>query len=116
MTPFASVAMLEKLALLKIALCSAPASSNGSSACLCAVLSVPLEATIRPLVSSSPIFKVFPPIAFACPAQRINYADSKLRCEQHFNRVLELKSGVWLLEEVCAVNKQSLHLIVDGIA
>src|SRR5471032_845661 len=34
MTPFASVAMLEKLALLKIALCSAPAFSNAASACL----------------------------------------------------------------------------------
>src|SRR5471032_2963898 len=34
MTPFASVAMLEKLALLKIALCRAPACSSASSACL----------------------------------------------------------------------------------
>jgi len=39
MTPFASVAMLEKFALLKIAFCSAPAFSSASSACLCAVLS-----------------------------------------------------------------------------
>src|SRR5204862_501745 len=31
MTPFASVAMLEKLALLKIALCNAPAFSRASS-------------------------------------------------------------------------------------
>src|ERR1017187_1979623 len=31
MTPFASVAILEKLALLKIALCSAPALSSASS-------------------------------------------------------------------------------------
>src|SRR5665213_628927 len=99
MTPFASVAMLEKLALLKIALCSAPASSRGSSACLCAVLSAPLEATIRLLVSSSPIFKVFPPIAFCLPRAADHRADSKLRCEQHFNRVLELKPGVRLLEE-----------------
>src|SRR5665213_1488110 len=34
MTPFASVAMLEKLALLKIALCRAPALSSASSVCL----------------------------------------------------------------------------------
>jgi hypothetical protein len=54
MTPFASVAMLEKLALLKIALCRAPALSSASSACLCAVLSVPLETLIRVLVSSFP--------------------------------------------------------------
>src|SRR5688572_27067517 len=40
MTPFASVAMLEKLALLKIALCSAPDLSSASSACLRAVMSV----------------------------------------------------------------------------
>jgi hypothetical protein len=32
MTPLASVAMLEKLALLKIALCSAPAVSSTSEA------------------------------------------------------------------------------------
>ena len=43
MTPFASVAMLEKLALLKIALCRAPALSSASSACLRAVLSVPIS-------------------------------------------------------------------------
>jgi hypothetical protein len=33
MTPLASVAMLEKLALLKIALCRAPASTIDSSVC-----------------------------------------------------------------------------------
>ena len=37
-TPLASVAMLEKFALLKIAFCSAPAWSNASSANLRAVL------------------------------------------------------------------------------
>jgi len=36
MTPLASVAMLEKLALLKMALCSAPVVSR-ASACLAAV-------------------------------------------------------------------------------
>ena len=39
MTPLASVAMLEKLALLKIALCSAPALSSVSFSSLRAVLS-----------------------------------------------------------------------------
>src|SRR5437016_14639989 len=39
MTPFSSVAMLEKLALLKIALCNAPALSSASSARLRAVTS-----------------------------------------------------------------------------
>jgi hypothetical protein len=43
MTPLASVAMLEKLALLKIALCRAPALSSASSARLRAVLSVPIS-------------------------------------------------------------------------
>jgi len=35
--------MLEKLALLKIAVCKAPALSSASSACLRAVLSVPIN-------------------------------------------------------------------------
>src|ERR1700685_4516726 len=39
MTPFSSVAMLEKLALLKIALCNAPALSSASSARLRGVAS-----------------------------------------------------------------------------
>src|SRR6185437_12063919 len=44
MTLLASVAMLEKLALLKIARCRAPALSNASSACLREVTSpAPLE-------------------------------------------------------------------------
>jgi len=43
MTPFAFVAMLEKLALLKIAFCKAPAFNNASSASLRAVLSVPIS-------------------------------------------------------------------------
>ena len=43
MTPFSSVAMLEKLALLKMAFCRAPALSSASSACLRAVLSVPIS-------------------------------------------------------------------------
>ena len=53
MTPFASVAMLEKLALLKIALCRAPAFSSVSSACLRAVLSVPSGTPIRVLASET---------------------------------------------------------------
>ena len=40
MTPFSSVAMLEKLALLKIAFCKAPALSNASS-CALALGNVP---------------------------------------------------------------------------
>src|SRR5674476_526571 len=40
MTPFASVAILEKLALLKIALCKAPPLSSASSACLRAEMSL----------------------------------------------------------------------------
>src|SRR5665213_1906061 len=52
MTPLASVAMLEKLALLKIALCRAPALINASSASLPAVLSAPSETPISVLVSA----------------------------------------------------------------
>jgi hypothetical protein len=51
MTPFASVAMLEKLALLKIAVCSAPALMRASSASLRAVLSVPISR--YPMMASS---------------------------------------------------------------
>jgi hypothetical protein len=39
MTPWASVAMLEKLALLKMARCRAPALSRAASACVRAMVS-----------------------------------------------------------------------------
>jgi hypothetical protein len=45
------------------------------------------------------------PITRAWPAWRTNYADSKLRCEQRFNGILELKSGVRLLQKVRAGNE-----------
>src|SRR5205085_7645088 len=47
MTPFASVAMLEKLALLKIAFCSAPAFSSTSSACAREVTSAARSETLE---------------------------------------------------------------------
>src|SRR4030095_8692627 len=54
MTPFASVAMHEKLALLKIARCRAPALSSTSSACLREVASPALlETSIFVLASPS---------------------------------------------------------------
>ena len=43
MTPLASVAMLEKFALLKMAFCNAPAWIRRSSASFRAVLSVPIS-------------------------------------------------------------------------
>src|SRR6478735_9243538 len=52
MTPFASVAMLEKLALLKIAFCRAPAFKSTSSACLREVTSPAQSETSRVLVTS----------------------------------------------------------------
>jgi len=61
MTPFASVAMLEKLALLKIARCSAPALSSASSARLRAVLSVTSKPSICVLVSTFLLVMVLPP-------------------------------------------------------
>src|SRR5450759_519754 len=67
MTPFASVAMLEKLALLKIALCRAPAFSSVSSACWHAVLLVPSETPILVLVSSFPLVIVLPPVTCTRP-------------------------------------------------
>src|ERR1017187_3474914 len=65
MTPLASVAMLEKLALLKIARCRAPALSSVSSACWRAVL--PSGTPIRVLVSSFPLVIVLPPITCTRP-------------------------------------------------
>src|SRR6202045_1425764 len=60
MTPFASGAMLEKLALLKIAFCRAPAFSSTSSACLGELTSpAPSETPIRVLVTSFPLAMVF---------------------------------------------------------
>jgi hypothetical protein len=61
MTPFASVAILEKLALLKIARCRAPALSSVSSASLRAVLSVPSETPICDLGSAFLLVMVLPP-------------------------------------------------------
>src|SRR6202043_3412443 len=57
MTPFESVAMLEKLALLKIALCRAPALSSTSSARLDIAFTLPQETDPR-LRPSSPIVNV----------------------------------------------------------
>src|SRR5471030_2878403 len=67
MTPFASVAMLEKLALLKIALCRAPALSSASSACLRNVRSpAPLETPIPVLlVAAFWLAAVLPPVTGA---------------------------------------------------
>src|SRR5665647_2771841 len=109
MTPFASVAMHEKLALLKIARCRAPALSSASSACLRAVLSVPQDTPIRALASSFTLVIVTPP-------ERIDCATSKLRCEQLFNGGLELLLRIRLLQEVRALNKQSFHFVGNGIA
>src|ERR1043166_3428990 len=61
MTPFASVAMLEKLALLKIARWRAPAFSNTSSACLRRVTSPAMSETPI-VVEPGPIAMVLPPI------------------------------------------------------
>jgi hypothetical protein len=48
-TPLASVAMLEKLALLKIALCSAPVLTSDSSVWWCAGLRAGLERPVSSL-------------------------------------------------------------------
>src|SRR6476619_5357346 len=64
-TPFASVAMLEKLALLKIARCRAPALSSASSACWREITSqAPSETPIRVLVTSFPLAMV---LLLPCP-------------------------------------------------
>ena len=56
--------MLEKLALLKMALCRAPALSSVSSAWR-AVLLVSSETPIRILAASFPLVKVSPPIIWS---------------------------------------------------
>src|ERR1019366_5552025 len=116
MTPFASVAMLEKLALLKIALCKAPALSSASSACLCAVLSVLSDTRTRALVTSLSLVMAFVPGNLYSHHWRMDSMTSKLRCEQVFNRVFELLWRVRLTKEVCAFNKQCFHLVGNGIA
>jgi hypothetical protein len=62
MTPFASVAILEKLALLKIARCRAPALSSVSSDRLGVVLWVSSATPIRVLVASFLLVMVSPSI------------------------------------------------------
>jgi hypothetical protein len=59
------------------------------------------------------MIKLFLPVAYAWPDERSNYADSKLRYEQHFNGVLELKSGARLLQEMYASNKQCLEQTIS---
>src|SRR5687767_8030153 len=59
MTPFASVAMLEKLALLKIARCRAPVLSNASCPCLREVT------RILVLLASFFLAMVLPPVTDA---------------------------------------------------
>src|SRR5438876_366124 len=66
MTPFASVAMLEKFALLKIASCSAPVLSSAALACLRKVRFLgPLTMPIAGLVTIFPLATVLPLITDA---------------------------------------------------
>src|SRR5665213_90006 len=116
MTPLASVAMLEKLALLKIALCSAPALSSASSACLRVILSVPSKTLIRVLVSSFPLVMMSPPVTCSRPTQRTDCGTLKLRGEKLFNGGLELLLRIRLLKEVRAFNKRRFHFVGNGIA
>src|SRR5476651_1215722 len=84
MTPLASVAMLEKLALLKIALCRAPALSSVSSACWRAVLLVPSETPILVLVSSFPLVIVLPPVTCTRPHVADRSRDFKITLRADF--------------------------------
>src|SRR5437016_528605 len=62
--------MLEKLALLKIAFCRAPAFSSTSSACLRELTSpAPSETPIRVLVTSFPLATVLPSGNLYCPGR-----------------------------------------------
>src|ERR1019366_1232353 len=116
MTPFASVAMLEKLALLKIALCRAPALRSASSACLCTVFSAPSHTPTRVLVPSYPLVTVLPPVTCTRRIQRTARTTSQLCCEQLSNGFLEMMFRVRLRKKVCAFDKQSLRFVGNGAA
>src|SRR5450755_5090741 len=90
MTPFASVAMLEKLALLKIALCRAPAFSSTSSACLGIASPVLSETPIRVLVSSSPLVNGVSPGSLCLP----RLADQLRGFKTALRAALQLSFGV----------------------
>src|SRR5450631_4328106 len=116
MTPLASVAMLEKLALLKIALCRAPALSSASSAFWRTELSAPAEMPVRVFVPPFSPVMALPPVTCTCRIPPIARTTSRLRREQLFNGALELIWRVRLGKEVRAFNKQSFHLVGNGIA
>src|SRR5665213_4567922 len=113
MTPLASVAMLEKLALLKIALCKAPAWSRASSPCLGTVVSKLTETPIRAPAPTFPTV-IAPPCV--CTRLLLDRASSHLRCEQLFQGVPQMVWRIWLLKKVCAFNEQVPHLVREGTA
>jgi hypothetical protein len=108
-TPFASVAMLEKLALLKIALCRAPAWSSASSACLRVEWSAASETSISVSVLWFSIVMVLPRLTCGRPTHRMDYETSKRRCKQVFKGIFQLIFSIGLLQEVCVLDKERFH-------
>ena len=81
--------MLEKFALLKIALCRAPAFSSTSSACFRVGLSVPSVESIRSLAASMPFVTILPskPWLISPSGQEHHYEPTKCfhRGREHCN-------------------------------
>src|SRR5665647_3928733 len=108
-TPLASVAMLEKLALLKIAFCRAPAWSRASSANLRVEWSAASETSISVAVLWCSIVMVLPKLTCVRPTHRMDYETSKRCCNQAVKGILQLTFSIGLLQEVCALDKERLH-------
>src|SRR3972149_6138161 len=109
MPPLASVAMLEKLALFRIARCRAPALSNVSSASLRAVVSVLSEIRSVPplvLVNVSPWSFGLVPLG----------ASASFRREHILYGVVQLILRVRFTKKVSAFSQQRSHFFGNGVA
>src|SRR5665647_807366 len=115
MTPLASVAMLEKLALLKMAFWRAPALSKVSSACLRTTWSAPSRIPSG-LVSPFASFKITPPIVYSYSTVRSAGVDLLSNRERTLNGVLQLILRVGLVQELRAFDQQFFHFFSDGVA
>src|SRR5688572_753873 len=112
MTPFASVAMLEKLALLKIARCSAPALSSASSACLFKVTSPALSKTpALDLVATLPLAMRVGP--FIASSSRSGPARRHARSARSGCRLRTRRSGSPLA--VAHVGEQTAQFLLDHV-
>ena len=89
MTPLASVAMLEKFALLKMAFCSAPVFRSASSACLRVLVFWRLRLLVPAPALSFPRVIVRPRDVI-CFCFLLDARSQNLRCKQRLHSVLKL--------------------------